>query len=86
MEKHKMIKFGAIASLLFLVLNSRAQLSDVDARFSVSDEMQVCFSKGNLQYQPSTNTWRFTEHQWDICGHHNSNISQHYSGWIDLFC
>lgn len=80
-----MIKFGAIASLLFLVLNTRAQLSDIDASFSVSDEMQVCFSKGNLQYQPSTNTWRFAEHQWDICGYHNSNMSPNNSEWIDLF-
>ena len=26
------------------------------------------FSKGNLQYQASTNTWRFAEHQWDHVG------------------
>ena len=29
---------------------------------------QVYFSQGNLQYQASTNTWRFAEHQWDFVG------------------
>ncbi len=36
--------------------------------FSVSPTKQVYFSKGNLQYQASTNTWRFAEHQWDYVG------------------
>lgn len=46
---------------------------------------QVYFSKGNLQYQASTNTWRFAENQWDYVGEDNANISSTYSGWIDLF-
>ena len=46
---------------------------------------QVYFSKGNLQYQASTNTWQFAEHQYDFVGDANSNISSTYSGWIDLF-
>ena len=53
--------------------------------FSVSATQQVCFSQGNLQYQASTNTWRFAEHQYDYVGSANSNISSTYSGWIDLF-
>ena len=68
--------------------------------FSVSATKQVHFSQGNLQYQASTNTWRFAEHQWDYVGTQtpaagnsggtvsssdNSNISSTYSGWIDLF-
>ena len=36
--------------------------------FSVSADQQVYFSQGNLQYQASTNTWRFAEHQWDYVG------------------
>lgn len=28
---------------------------------------KVYFSQGNLQYQASTNTWRFAENQYDIC-------------------
>lgn len=60
---------------------------------------QVYFSKGNLQYQASTNTWRFAEHQWDfvggtdysgshfgnVNGSSNNDISPTYEGWIDLF-
>lgn len=53
--------------------------------FSVSATKQVRFSQGNLQYQASTNTWRFAEHQYDIIGNGNENISPTYSGWIDLF-
>ena len=36
--------------------------------FSVSATKQVHFSQGNLQYQASTNTWRFAEHQYDYVG------------------
>ena len=53
--------------------------------FSVSATDKVEFSKGNLQYQASTDTWRFAEHQWDIIGSNNANISSTYTGWIDLF-
>lgn len=53
--------------------------------FSVAENKQVKFAPGNLQYQASTNTWRFAEHQYDIVGDNNKNISSSYSGWIDLF-
>ena len=69
--------------------------------FSVSATRQVRFSQGNLQYQASTNTWRFAEHQYDyvgtqtadrygnyggnVSGSDNRSISSTYSGWIDLF-
>lgn len=46
---------------------------------------KVCFAQGNLQYQSTTRTWRFAEHQWDYVGDANSNIGAAYSGWIDLF-
>ncbi|MBR4498161.1 MAG: hypothetical protein IKP08_05730, partial [Bacteroidales bacterium] len=36
--------------------------------FSVSETKRVVFSQGNLQYQPSTGTWRFAEHQYDAVG------------------
>ena len=54
-------------------------------RFSVSANTTVQFSKGNLQYQASTDTWRFAENQYDTIGAANTNISQTYNGWIDLF-
>ena len=69
--------------------------------FSVSATQQVHFSQGNLQYQASTNTWRFAEHQYDyvgtqtaddygyyggnVSGSDNRNISSTNSGWMDLF-
>lgn len=37
-------------------------------KFSVSATKQVRFSQGNLQYQASTSTWRFAEHQCDVVG------------------
>lgn len=40
----------------------------IPALFSISETQQVFFSKGNLQYQASTGTWRFAEHQWDYVG------------------
>ena len=46
--------------------------------FSVSEGQQVYFSKGNLQYQASTNTWKFAENQYDYVGSANSNISSSY--------
>ena len=46
---------------------------------------QVYFSQGNLQYQASTNTWRFAEHQWERLKEENTNVSPTYEGWIDLF-
>ena len=68
---------------------------------SSSNCVKVRFSKGNLQYQSSTNTWRFAEHQWDFVGYSepdqygftfgtvegssNHLIGPDYDGWIDLF-
>lgn len=69
--------------------------------FTVSSSGQkVQFSRGNLQYMASTNTWRFAENQWSrvgSAGDASSNVSigydacnnmaasSDYSGWIDLF-
>ena len=53
--------------------------------FSVASGTKVRFAPGNLQYQASTNTWRFAENQYDYIGSENENISSSYSGWIDLF-
>ena len=46
-----------------------------DGAFSVSPNKAVYFSKGNLQYNEETNTWRFAEHQWDVAE----------ESWTDLF-
>lgn len=58
----------------------------IDGLFTINSYgNQVYFSRGNLQYQASTNTWRFAENQWNYVGSANSNISSSNSGWIDLF-
>ena len=63
--------------------------ASIDA-FSVATDKQVTFSKGNLQYHPANNKWRFAENQTDYIGNANSNISSinygsSYNGWLDLF-
>lgn len=53
--------------------------------FSVSEDKQVIFSPGNLQYHPTNDEWRFAVKQTDYIGAANTNISTDYNGWIDLF-
>lgn len=47
----------------------------------------VSFSPGNLQYQASTNTWRFAPQQYSYVGNAAGNTAptSTQSGWIDLF-
>ena len=67
--------------------------------FSIGNGQQVRFAQGNVQYKPSTNTWRFAEHQYDFVGNDevgnvyigstrcdNTQISVvAYDGWLDMF-
>ena len=69
--------------------------------FSIGNNKQVRFSRGNLQWSATgggsiatihdvaggtaAGTWRFAEHQWDVIGYSNSNISSSYTGWLDLY-
>ena len=53
--------------------------------FSVAENKTVHFSKGNLQYHPVKNNWRFAENQHAYIGNDNSMISASYNGWLDLF-
>ena len=64
--------------------------------YKVSDTDSVYFSQGNLQFNAvqgthktadstATGTWRFADRQYDCIGNVNSNISETYDGWIDLF-
>lgn len=94
------LKYGNEVTFTSLPHPNTAPEGAIPALFSVSATQQVFFSKGNLQYQASTGTWRFAEHQWDYVGGSdeaygtvyengvkcdNTQISQSYSGWIDLF-
>lgn len=62
-----------------------AEMGAVNGIFSASPKKQILFSKGNIQYQASTRTWRFAEHQYDYKGIANCDISQKNQDWIDLF-
>lgn len=92
-EKHASLRHNRMAEVSLTVGQWNGQVPpdppSVDGMlpgaFSVSATQQVRFSQGNLQYQASTNTWRFAEHQYDYVGSANLNISSTYTGWIDLF-
>ena len=82
--------FPSIFLSLLLPLAVAAQSVQIQdgairAEFSVSDSTTVYFSQGNLQYQASTNTWRFAEHQWDYVLAYYRNSSFKNDFWIDLF-
>ena len=58
----------------------------LNGRFSVDGNgSKVVFSSGNLQYQASTDTWRFAPNQYDVLGSKNKSRSATYAEWIDLF-
>ena len=67
--------------------NGDAQQTEgcLSGMFSVGNDKQVRFSQGNLQYQASTDTWRFAAQQYECIGQTNTNISLFYQGWVDLF-
>ena len=89
----KLFSLSAIILLLSTSLFSQTALEEYDpvengaiqVPFSVSETKKVYFSISNLQYQPSTGTWRFTPNQFDIVGIDNEKVSKKYTGWIDLF-
>jgi hypothetical protein len=68
-----------------ITLHFSFPIGAIDGLFSVSETQRVWFSRGNLQYQASSNSWKFADHQYDYMGINNTNVSSSYSGWIDLF-
>ncbi len=60
----------------------------IDGLFTINDNGdQVYFSKGNLQYTISTQTWSFMEHQYDLVESFGQNVGTDYSNQdvISLF-
>ena len=83
-----------------MAVMAEAPTGAINGKFTINaNGDQVYFSQGNLQYQASTNTWRFAEHQYDrisdgtractvkandvACS--NLLASATYDGWVDLF-
>ena len=79
------VNLTGTASITF----TRYEHKNLTGLFSVAAGKQVLFSQGNLQYQASTNTWRFAENQWDALqrdgGNETSSNRETQSKWIDMF-
>lgn len=61
---------------------------ELNGEFTISASGgKVKFSQGNLQYQASTNTWRFATNQYDYIGNAagNTSPSSTQTAWIDYF-
>ena len=89
-------KVSIILVCLTMMANSAyATEGALRGKFAISATDTVAFSRGNLQYQPSTSTWRFAENQWNFVGTANGRIRSYqystegwvwtYKGWLDLF-
>lgn len=67
--------------------NPTVEIKDgaLPGKFSVSAHDMVQFSQGNLQYQPSTKTWRFAEYQYDTIGPNDINMSDTSNDWLAHF-
>lgn len=60
----------------------------INGVFSVSENCQVFFSQGNLQYTKSTQTWSFMDHQYDRVEMPNLDVGEDYANQdvVSLFC
>ena len=84
-----------LVCLIWMASSMYATEGALRGRFAISATDTVAFSRGNLQYQPSTSTWRFAENQWNFVGTANGRIRHYqystegwvwtYKGWLDLF-
>lgn len=87
----KGISYGDELSFSTQSYGSSVPEGGVNALFSIDGNGgKVWFSKGNLQHQASTNTWRFSENQWGVCDsianeHVSSAYAEASTAWIDLF-
>ena len=89
------VKDGRVEKTINVVRESKGTSQYVAKPFSVSSTRQVYFSHGNLQYQASSNKWRFAKEQYDFIFEYatfgtvknadNTQTSPSYNGWIDLF-
>ena len=84
-----------LVCLIWMASSMYATEGALRGKFAISATDTVAFSRGNLQYQPSTSTWRFAENQWNFVGTANGRIRHYqyspegwvwtYKGWLDLF-
>lgn len=62
------LKYGNEVTFTTSPHPNTAPEGSIPSLFSISSTQQVFFSQGNLQYQASSNTWRFAERQYDYVG------------------
>ena len=67
------------------VTTCEAATEALSGTFSVGKYEVAQFATGNLQYKPSTDTWRFAKQQYQVVGEDNINVGDpNYKGWIDM--
>lgn len=78
--------FLFITAMLYCV-STWATEGALPGRFTINARgEQIVFSQGNLQYNASTQAWRFADNQLTALGVANANITEaSYTGWLDLF-
>lgn len=88
--KNKTLLFAALVSVLgWCCISCESNEPNINSNyigkpFSVSATQQVKFSKGNLQYTQSTNTWSFAAQQYEMLGTANV-VDGALADKIDLF-
>lgn len=80
---------GVTATQIVFTTDEEVAADKLSGVFSVSPCKSVKFSKGNLQYQASTDSWRFANKQYEVIGNNPGNTTNSgrnsQSAWIDLF-
>ena len=67
------------------VTTCEATTEALSGKFSTGKYEYAEFATGNLQYKPSTDTWRFAKQQYQYVGEANINVGDpNYKGWIDM--
>ena len=82
-----MRKILLFISVLLYCVSTWATEGALSGRFTINaGGEQIVFSQGNLQYNASTQVWRFADNQLIALGTANANITETtYTGWLDLF-
>lgn len=85
MKKQVKSSFILFSLLLLTSCGSSKGKQTFTHAFSLSEDTQVYFAPGNLEYCPATSSWRFAENVYKARGLENENIADDYTGYLDLF-
>lgn len=82
------IEIGSVPTTTYsgYVTTCEVTTEALSGKFSTGKYEYAEFATGNLQYKPSTDTWRFAKQQYQVVGEDNINVGNpNYKGWIDMF-